>query len=71
MLRKEARSTWLTDTACRGGNVRGCDHSPGYCLAMKKADKDDIIAKAKTVNPDIAIFQTKRDPTSAIAFDRD
>jgi Protein of unknown function (DUF2971) len=40
-------------------------------LAMKKADKDDIIAKAKTVNPDIAIFQAKRDPTSAIAFDRD
>jgi len=40
-------------------------------LAMKKADKGDIVAKAKMVNPDIAIFQVKRDPTSAIAFDRD
>jgi hypothetical protein len=40
-------------------------------LAMEKADKDDIVAKAKAVNPDIAIFRVKRDPTSAIAFDRD
>jgi hypothetical protein len=39
-------------------------------LAMDKKDKDDIIAKAKALNPKIAIFQAKRDVKGAIAFDR-
>jgi hypothetical protein len=39
-------------------------------LAMDKADKDDIAAKARRVNPGIAIFQAKRDPKGVIVFDK-
>jgi Protein of unknown function (DUF2971) len=39
-------------------------------LAMAKADKDDIVAKAKAINPGIIIFQAKRHPNGAIMFDR-
>jgi hypothetical protein len=38
--------------------------------AMDKVDKDDIVAKAKAVNSEIAIFQTKRDAKGAIMFDK-
>jgi hypothetical protein len=37
---------------------------------MERADKDDIAAKAKRVNPGIAIFQARRDPKGVIVFDR-
>jgi hypothetical protein len=39
-------------------------------LAIDKADKGDLAAKAKKVNPGIAIFQVKRDPKGVIVFDR-
>ena len=39
-------------------------------LAMDPKDRDEIVAKARTVNRDIAIFQAKRDAKGAIAFDR-
>ena len=41
-----------------------------FGLAMDKADEHDIVSKAKAVNPDIAIFQMKRDPKGAMVFDR-
>jgi hypothetical protein len=37
-------------------------------LAMAKEDKQDIIAKAKAVNPNIAIFQVSRDANRKLAF---
>jgi Protein of unknown function (DUF2971) len=39
-------------------------------LAMTKADKNDIAAKAKSVNPKIAIFQADRDANRQLAFTR-
>ena len=39
-------------------------------VAMDNKDKDEIVARAKAVNPNIAIFQAKRDAKGAIAFDR-
>ena len=39
-------------------------------LAMTETDKADITAKARAVNPDITIFQAKRDADNAIVFDR-
>jgi hypothetical protein len=39
-------------------------------LAMEAADRDEIVARAMAVNPDIAIFKTNRDAKGAIAFDR-
>ena len=39
-------------------------------LAMEAADRDEIVARAMAVNPDIAIFKAKRDAKGAIAFDR-
>jgi hypothetical protein len=38
-------------------------------LAMDPQDREEIIAKARLVNPHIAIFQAKRDVKGAIAFD--
>jgi hypothetical protein len=35
---------------------------------MTKADKDDIVAKAKVVNPKIAMFQGDRDANSKLVF---
>jgi hypothetical protein len=37
-------------------------------LAMTKADKDDIVAKAKAINPKIVIFQASRDANKKLAF---
>jgi hypothetical protein len=37
-------------------------------LAMTKSDKNDIVAKAKTVNPKIAIFQVDRDANRKLTF---
>jgi hypothetical protein len=37
-------------------------------MAMKKVDKDDIIAKAKSVNPNIKLFQTTRAPDRKLSF---
>jgi hypothetical protein len=39
-------------------------------LAMVPKDKEEIVAKAKAVNPDIAIFQAKRAAKDVIVFDR-
>jgi hypothetical protein len=39
-------------------------------LTMDPKDKDEIVANARAVNRDIAIFQAKRDAEGAIAFDR-
>jgi hypothetical protein len=39
-------------------------------LAMEPKDKEDIVAKAKAVNPDIAIFHAKRDAKGVIVFNR-
>jgi hypothetical protein len=39
-------------------------------LAMDDADKADILAKAQALNPDIAVFQAKRDAHGTLAFDR-
>jgi hypothetical protein len=38
--------------------------------AMKDEDKADIIAKAKAVNPDIAIFQCKRNAKGQVTSTR-
>ena len=40
-------------------------------LAMGKADKDDILAKAKALNPNIRMFQAERDAKGRITFDHD
>lgn len=37
-------------------------------LAMTKEDKDDIVAKAKALNPEIAIFQAARDANTSLIF---
>jgi hypothetical protein len=37
--------------------------------AITDADKQDIVAKAKALNPQIAIFQAKRDNKGRISFD--
>jgi hypothetical protein len=39
-------------------------------LGMDKKDNDEIVAKAKAVNPNIAVFQAKRGAKGAMAFDR-
>jgi hypothetical protein len=39
-------------------------------LAMDLKDRDEIVAKARKINQNIAIFQAKRDAKSAIAFER-
>jgi len=38
---------------------------------MDKADKEDIVAKAKALNPAIKIFQAKRGANAAISFETD
>ena len=37
-------------------------------LAMTQADKNDIVVKAKAVNPKIAIFQASRDANKKLTF---
>ena len=39
-------------------------------LAMKKLDKDDIVTKAKAVNPKIAVFQGSRDANKKLTFNQ-
>jgi Protein of unknown function (DUF2971) len=39
-------------------------------LAMDPKNRDEILAKARAVNQEIAIFQAERDARGAIAFDR-
>jgi hypothetical protein len=39
-------------------------------LAMEEADKADILAKAKALNPDIAVFQMKHRADGTLAVDR-
>lgn len=39
-------------------------------LVMSKENKDEIIGKAKTVNPNIAIFQTSRGANQTLAFQK-
>jgi Protein of unknown function (DUF2971) len=39
-------------------------------FAMDQKDRDAIVAKARTVNPNIAVFQAQRDAKGTIAFDR-
>ena len=39
-------------------------------LAMEPEDKADIVAKAMSVNPDIAIFQVGRDAKDVIVFNK-
>jgi hypothetical protein len=39
-------------------------------LAMTEADKGDILAKAKGLNPKIAVFQMKRDKDGKLGNDR-
>jgi hypothetical protein len=39
-------------------------------LAMKKADLDELLSTARAVNPDIAVFQTKRSGDGKLNFDR-
>ena len=38
-------------------------------LAMDKADLDEILGKARAVNPKIAVFQTKRSADGRLIFD--
>ncbi|WP_407123446.1 hypothetical protein [Bradyrhizobium sp. STM 3561] len=38
--------------------------------AMTDADKQEIIATAKALNPEIAVFQAKQDQEGRISFDR-
>jgi hypothetical protein len=38
-------------------------------LAMDAKDREYIVARAKALNPNIAVFQAKRDATGGIAFD--
>jgi hypothetical protein len=33
-------------------------------------DKEEIVAKAKSLNPEIAIFQARRDATAKLTFNR-
>jgi hypothetical protein len=37
---------------------------------MDEADKADILAKAKALNPGIAVFQMKRGKDDQLKFDR-
>ncbi len=37
--------------------------------AITDADKQDVVAKAKALNPQIAVFQAKRDNEGRISFD--
>lgn len=39
-------------------------------LAMTKDDKEDVVSKAKEINPAISIFQTSRDASTRLIFDR-
>ncbi|MHB1516549.1 MAG: hypothetical protein ACYCVY_12800 [Acidiferrobacteraceae bacterium] len=39
-------------------------------LAMEKSDIEDIVGKARTGNPDIAIFRAKRDGDGRLVFDQ-
>ena len=39
-------------------------------LEMEKSDIEDIVGKARTVNPDIAIFRAKRDGGGKLVFDQ-
>lgn len=39
-------------------------------LAMTKEDKEEIVSKAKALNPDIAIFQAGRDENTRLTFNR-
>jgi hypothetical protein len=41
-----------------------------FGAAMTDADKQEIIAVAKALNPQIAVFQAKRDQAGTISFDR-
>ena len=39
-------------------------------FAMTNEDKDDIVTKAKALNPEILIFQVGRDANTRLTFDR-
>ena len=39
-------------------------------LVMSKENKDEIIGKAKAVNPNIAIFQTSRSANRTLTFQK-
>lgn len=39
-------------------------------LAMDQADMDEVVGKARAVNPDIAVFQAKRGRDGKLGFDR-
>jgi hypothetical protein len=41
-----------------------------FGASVKAEDKADILAKAKAVNPKIAVFQAKRDKDGRIGFDK-
>ena len=38
--------------------------------AMTMADKDDMVSKAKALNPEISIFQIGRDADTKLTFNR-
>jgi hypothetical protein len=38
---------------------------------MDDADKEDILAKARALNPDIRVFRAKRGSNGALAFEPD
>jgi hypothetical protein len=39
-----------------------------FGLAMSKDNKEELIGKAKAVNPNIAIFQTSRGASQTVTF---
>lgn len=39
-------------------------------LAMIQEDRDDIVAKAKALNPHIVVFQARRGTNDKLVFDR-
>ena len=38
--------------------------------AMTKEDKEEMVSKAKALNPEIAIFQAGRDANTKLTFNR-
>ena len=39
-------------------------------LAMEKADAEEILSKARAINPDIAVFRAERSGDGKLRFDR-
>lgn len=66
---EEARSWFPEESAARGGGLRGWRRDPAY-LARKKAAGDVLIARARTVIPDLDDRILYRAESSPVTFHR-